>query len=99
MSFGERLYGLRKERKLGLRELAERAGIDHSLLSKIEHDLRPDPEADLLFSILDALHAVQPIPEQEMQELLAEAQRLTPERLERLRQSKTLRTFMRMKPR
>ncbi len=98
MSFGDRLFRLRKERRLTLRELAERAGMDHSLLSKIEHDLRPDPEAALLFSILDALHAVKSVPVQEMRELLAEAQRLTPERLKRLRQSKTLRTFMRMKP-
>ena len=98
MSFGDRLYKLRKARGLTLRELAERAGIDHSLLSKIEHDLRPDPEADLLFAILDALNEVKPIPQDAMQELLAEAQRLTPERLERLRQSKSLRAFMRMKP-
>jgi len=98
MSFGDRLFKLRKARGLTLRELAERVGMDHSLLSKIEHDLRPDPEADLLFSILDALNEVKTIPPNEMQELLSEAQRLTPDRLERLRQSKTLRTFMRMKP-
>lgn len=98
MSFGDRLYKLRKDRNLGLRELAELAGIDHSLLSKIENDLRPDPEADLLFAILDALGGVKRVSPEDTEQLLAEAKRLTPERLSRLRESKSLRTFMRRKP-
>jgi HTH-type transcriptional regulator, competence development regulator len=98
MSFGDRLFQLRKERGLSLRELAEKVGIDYSLLSKIENDLRPDPEADLLFSILDALSEVKPVSQEEIDGLLAEGRRLTKERLERLRTSPSLRSFMRHKP-
>ena len=99
MSFGDRLYALRKERGLTLRDLAKKVGIDHSLLSKIENDLRPDPEVDVLFAILDALHAVKPIANEEIEGLLSEGRRLTPERLERLRTSKALISFMRKRPR
>jgi len=98
MSFGDRLFRLRKERGLTLRELAERVGMDHSLLSKIENDLRPDPETDLLFAIVDALHEVRRVPDEEVDALIAEAKRLTPDRVARLRTSRSLMAFLRRKP-
>ncbi|HIC96338.1 TPA: helix-turn-helix domain-containing protein [Candidatus Bipolaricaulota bacterium] len=59
--FGRRLRELRRERGLGLRELARRAGIDHTRLSKIERGLRPPPEPVLILKLAQALE-VEPLP-------------------------------------
>lgn len=55
--FGRKLRELRRERGLGLRELARRAGIDHTRLSKIERGLRPPPEPTLILRLAQALEA------------------------------------------
>ena len=98
MSFGERLFRMRKDRGLSLRALAAKANMDYSLLSKIENDLRPVPVADQLFTLLDALGSVQPVAPDELEGLLSSAEQPTQERLERLKDSKSLRMFMRRKP-
>ncbi len=53
--FGETLRNLRLRKKIGLRELSRKAGIDHTRLSKIEHGLRPPPELELILSLARAL--------------------------------------------
>lgn len=56
MNFGERLRELRKEKGLTLRELAEKAGIDFTYLSKIENGRIPyTPAADTIRQLADVL--------------------------------------------
>lgn len=55
MAFGERLRQLRAAHGLGLRELAAKAGIDYSLLSKIENGLRQSPKAGDVLALARAL--------------------------------------------
>ena len=108
MTFGERIRQLRTERddKIGMRELATRAGMDFSLLSKIENGLRPAPELQYIFALADALDVPKELFEQVVEELLALAtesegevnSRLTEEQLRRFRESAALRSFTRLKP-
>ena len=58
--FGKKIRELRQERGLGLRELARRAGIDHTRLSKIERGLRPPPEPAVILKLAQALE-VEPL--------------------------------------
>ena len=54
-SFGRRIQELRKRKKLSVRELAERTGMDFSRLSKIEHGDRPPPEPEYIVRLAKAL--------------------------------------------
>ncbi|MFQ6033626.1 MAG: helix-turn-helix domain-containing protein [Candidatus Bipolaricaulia bacterium] len=58
--FGRKIRELRKERGLGLRELARRVGIDHTRLSKIERGLRPPPAPATILRLAWALE-VEPL--------------------------------------
>lgn len=103
MGFGERIKKLRMDQDMSVRELATRAGMDFTLLSKIEHGLRPAPEVHFIFGLADALGIED---EETLKELLALAtesqekagQRLSEEQLQRFRDSAALRVFMRSKP-
>lgn len=56
MSFGDALRGRRKELRLGLREFAQRAGMDPGNLSKIERGRLNAPQSEeILNRICDAL--------------------------------------------
>ena len=56
MSLGTRIKELREERKLSQRKLAERAGLDHTYLSKIENDrLEHTPSIKTLHDLAAAL--------------------------------------------
>ena len=86
MNFGERLREMRKEKGLTLREVAERAGIDFTYLSKIENERIPyTPAVETIRQLADAL-SVDSI------ELLTLAGKL-PKELEALRGNQTARRF------
>jgi len=55
--FGTRIRDLRKQRGMTLRELAERAGIDFTYLSKVENSKIPPPSEQAIIRIAEALHA------------------------------------------
>jgi HTH-type transcriptional regulator, competence development regulator len=59
MSFGERLRGLRIERRLNQKELAAGAGIDVTYLSKLENS-RLEPPAEETIRRLAAVLEVEP---------------------------------------
>jgi transcriptional regulator with XRE-family HTH domain len=59
MTFGERLRQLRLERRLNQRELAGRAGIDFTYLSKVENS-RMEPPAEETICRLAASLGVEP---------------------------------------
>ena len=52
MTFGERIRQLRRERRLTQRQLAEKAGVDFTYLSKIENDrLAHTPSAKTILDL------------------------------------------------
>lgn len=55
MNFGERVRELRKERGLSQRELAARAGIDFTYLSKIENARMEPPSEKVILNMAEAL--------------------------------------------
>lgn len=75
-AFGDHLRGLRKQAGLSQRELAQRAGIDFTYLSKIENG-RVDPPAEETMRALARTLGVDP------EELLARARKM-PRDLKRL---------------
>ena len=72
VGFGEYLRGLRKGAGLSQRELAERAGIDFTYLSKIEN-ARVEPPAETTLRALARALAADP------EELLARARKMPPD--------------------
>jgi len=54
--FGEVIHLARDDAGLSLRELASKAGIDFTRLSKIEHGRRPAPELSKIRALADLLH-------------------------------------------
>jgi HTH-type transcriptional regulator, competence development regulator len=86
MNFGERLREMRKTKGLTLREVAERAGIDFTYLSKIENDRIPyTPAVETIRQLADALDV-------DSIELLTLADKL-PKELEALKDNKPARRF------
>lgn len=86
MRFGKRLREIRKEKGMTLREVAERAGIDFTYLSKIENDRIPyTPAVDTIRQLAEALKA-------NAIELLTLADKL-PKELEPLRTNQQARRF------
>lgn len=60
MKFGERIRGLRRERKLDQRALAKTVGVSFTYISKIENeklDFGDFPSEDLIRSLASALQA------------------------------------------
>ncbi len=57
MTFGQRLRELRKAKNLSQRELADRAGIDFSYLSKLENDRMAPPSARTIRVLAELLDA------------------------------------------
>lgn len=57
MTFGQRLRELRKGSGLSQRELAQRAGIDFTYLSKIENDRMPPPSEKTVRRLAEELGA------------------------------------------
>ena len=57
MAFGERVRELRKDRGLSQRELADRAGIDFTYLSKIENGRIEPPSEEVIRHVAEELHA------------------------------------------
>jgi transcriptional regulator with XRE-family HTH domain len=55
MTIGQRIVQMRGRRKLSQADLAERAQIGQSLLSKIEGGSRPNPTAEVLRKLATAL--------------------------------------------
>ena len=107
MGFGKRFRQLRADRNLSVREVAAKAGMDFTLLSKMELEVRPPPEIHFIFALVDALK-IEDAKELEeiMEELVTLAteshesagQRLTEEQLQKFRCSESARVFMRLKP-
>lgn len=86
MTFGERLREIRKERGLTLREVADKAGIDFTYLSKIENGRIPyTPAVDTIRQLADVLKV-------DSLELLTLADKL-PKELEALRGNTQARRF------
>lgn len=86
MNFGERLREIRKDKGMTLREVAERAGIDFTYLSKIENGRMPyTPAVETIRELADALKV-------DSIELLTLADKL-PKELEPLRANKQARRF------
>jgi transcriptional regulator with XRE-family HTH domain len=52
---GDKLAELRKQQGLGLRELAAKAGIDHSVISRLERNLQEDCMSSSAVSIASVL--------------------------------------------
>ncbi|KIL48159.1 helix-turn-helix domain-containing protein [Jeotgalibacillus soli] len=52
---GDRVKSLRKEKKMSLSELAERAGVAKSYLSSLERDLQQNPSIQFLEKIAPVL--------------------------------------------
>jgi transcriptional regulator with XRE-family HTH domain len=89
MAFGERVRELRKSRGLNQRDLAARAGIDFTYLSKIENGRIEPPSEDVIRRVALALEA-------DADELIVLADKFpsdlaqelkTPERIKALRRS------------
>lgn len=57
MTFGERVRDLRKEQRVSQRDLAGRAGIDFTYLSKIENGRAEPPSEDAIRRIAEELGA------------------------------------------
>ena len=55
--FGARLRELREQAGLIQRELADRAGINFTYLSKIESGAMPPPSKKVILRLAEALHA------------------------------------------
>ncbi|WP_114746016.1 helix-turn-helix domain-containing protein [Falsibacillus pallidus] len=53
---GDRINQLRKERKMSMSELAEKAGVAKSYLSSIERNMQTNPSVQFLEKIASALH-------------------------------------------
>ena len=53
---GERVKKIRKERKMSLSELAERAGVAKSYLSSLERNLQTNPSIQFLEKIASVLN-------------------------------------------
>jgi len=86
MTFGERLREIRREKGLTLREVAQRAGIDFTYLSKIENGRVPyTPAAETIRQLADALKV-------DSIELLTLADKL-PKELEPLKTNQQARRF------
>jgi transcriptional regulator with XRE-family HTH domain len=56
-AFGVLLRGLREERKLSLRELAQLAGIDHAYVHRLETGAKAAPSEVMIGKIVRALKA------------------------------------------
>lgn len=52
---GGKIAELRKQQGLGIRELASKAHIDHSILSRLERDLQEDCKLSIIASIASVL--------------------------------------------
>ena len=103
MGFGDHIKKLRTDKNMSMRELAAKVGMDFTLLSKIEHGIRPAPEVHLIFAMLDVLGIKDEKTLEKFMGLATESQektgqRLTEEQLERFRHSESARVFMRYKP-
>jgi len=107
MGFGKRFRQLRLDRNMSVREVASKAGMDFTLLSKMELEMRPPPEIHFIFALVDALEIEDAKKLEEiMEELVTLAteshesagQRLTEEQLQKFRCSESARVFMRLKP-
>ena len=57
MAFGERVRELRKAQGMSQRELADRAGIDFTYLSKIENGRMEPPSEQVIRSVAEELYA------------------------------------------
>jgi transcriptional regulator with XRE-family HTH domain len=57
MEFGQRLKELRKDKMMSQRDLASRAGIDFTYLSKIEKGRMPPPSKNTIVKLAEALEA------------------------------------------
>lgn len=55
MTIGEQVWALRKRRGLRQTQLAERAGLHHTLISKLERDRRLTTSLKTLLCIANAL--------------------------------------------
>lgn len=82
-SFGKRLKELREKAKLSQGELAEKAGISFTYLSKIENGVKPPPSQKVILRLADTLHA-------DADELLASAGRMPSDLISRLTDRETL---------
>ncbi len=78
--FGERVRELRKDKTMGQRKLAQRIGVSHTYVSKIENeklDFGDYPSEDLIRKIAEALEA-------DVDELLFLAEKIPQEIRERV---------------
>ena len=70
MTFGELLRELRDKRKMTLRQLGERAGLDYVMLNKVELGLRMPPPLEGIFALADVLNSAKPLTDEQMVKLL-----------------------------
>jgi len=54
-TFGQLLRDLRRSKEVSQRELAAKAGVDFSYISKLENDRLPPPAADTVMRICEVL--------------------------------------------
>lgn len=88
VSFGSLLRERRRTANLTQRELAERAHLDFSYISKLENDRLPPPAADTIVSLCAILHTPP-------DELLALTHKLPPGIKEEISSSAAAQAFLR----
>lgn len=95
--FGKMLKGLREQRRMTLRTLGQKTGLDHIVLNKIELGLRKPPPLEDIFTLADALE----LGLEDFEKLLDAAAednegsgaRFTSDELRRIKESRTASTF------
>jgi transcriptional regulator with XRE-family HTH domain len=60
-TFGQTLKGLRQGKNLSQRELAQKAGVDFTYISKLENDRLPPPAADTVIRFAEILETPEEI--------------------------------------
>lgn len=86
-SFGKKIQELRQDKDLSQRELAKKAGLDYTYLSKIENAKMPPPQQDIIPKLADVLEA-------DINELLILAGKLPPIMGQTLKRSEGARQFI-----
>lgn len=85
-TFGKRIQELRQEKNLSQRELAKKAEMDYTYLSKIENGKMPPPKSDVIERLATLLKA-------DLNELLILAGKAPPELGQTLQKSEGARNF------
>ncbi|MER8400395.1 helix-turn-helix transcriptional regulator [Mesorhizobium sp. M1348] len=87
-ALGVWLKGLREERKLSLRDLGQRSGVDHAYIHRLETGVKEAPSEDVLDKLATALSASKR--DREVLRHLARQENVNPNILEFVRQDQSI---------